>query len=143
MAAAQVLIKAGTPCTGMIWTLFLITWPVSELGKINYLWSGSYLYDGSLIKRFYKKDGDSLILQIQEPVIQEYRTNRSRVSSNTPSASSVSIKTPPESLQDYMLQLSVQHVGCIMVFLEGPNPQVEGLILSQPLPKPDLKLVRE
>ncbi len=47
------------------------------------------------------------------------------------------IKTPPENLQDYMLQLGVQHVGMYNgIPATGPNPQVNGLILPQPLPKP-------
>ncbi|MDR3025511.1 lipase family protein [Chryseobacterium sp.] len=49
------------------------------------------------------------------------------------------IKTPPATLQDYMLQLAVQHVAMYNgIPATGPNPQVNGLILPQPLPKPDV-----
>ncbi|MBE4949035.1 lipase family protein [Chryseobacterium culicis] len=58
------------------------------------------------------------------------------------SSSSITIKTPPQTLQDYMLQLSVQHVGMYNgIPAAGANPPVNGLILPQPLPKPAVKLV--
>lgn len=56
----------------------------------------------------------------------------------------VSINTPPQSLYDYMYQLFLQHIDMYSGIPSfGPGyPQVNGLILQQPLPQPQqVKLV--
>ncbi|WP_106915818.1 lipase family protein [Chryseobacterium aurantiacum] len=49
----------------------------------------------------------------------------------------VTINTPPQTLYDYLFQLSLQHVDLYSgIPSSGPNnPQINGLILPQPLPK--------
>ncbi|NIF05955.1 lipase family protein [Chryseobacterium sp. Tr-659] len=50
---------------------------------------------------------------------------------------SVTIKTPPETIHDYMFQLALQHVDMYSgIPASDGHPQVNGLILPQPLPKP-------
>ncbi|WP_299179497.1 hypothetical protein [uncultured Chryseobacterium sp.] len=51
---------------------------------------------------------------------------------------SVNINTPPQSLYDYMYQLFLQHIDMYSgIPSYGPDyPQVNGLILQQPLPQP-------
>ncbi|MDN3693375.1 hypothetical protein QWZ06_14315 [Chryseobacterium tructae] len=54
---------------------------------------------------------------------------------------SISIETPPVTIHDYMFQLAVQHVGMYTgIPAVGTAPQVNGLILTQPLPQNPIKL---
>lgn len=54
---------------------------------------------------------------------------------------SIAIETPPVTIHDYMLQLAVQHVGLYTgIPATNTSPQVNGLILGQPLPQNPIKL---
>lgn len=111
-------------------------WPVSELGKIATIYGQApTFFTASLLNALQKmaiadsSNSGASYTRIQNQSLPGQLQHSS--------ASSISIKTPPENLQDYMLQLSVQHVGMYNgIPAAGSNPQVEGLILSQPLPKP-------
>ncbi|MDR4954287.1 hypothetical protein REB14_19070 [Chryseobacterium sp. ES2] len=116
-------------------------WPVSELAKIATIYGQAPAYMTAALLNALQKMAisDSTNSGASYTRIQNQSLPGQLQHS---SASSISIKTPPESLKDYMLQLSVQHVGMYNgIPAEGSNPQVNGLILTQPLPKPDVKLV--
>ncbi|MGN7707908.1 lipase family protein [Chryseobacterium sp. 22543] len=111
-------------------------WPVSELGKIATIYGQAPTHmTASILNALQKmaiddssKSGASYT-RIQNQSLPGQLQHSS--------SSSISIKTPPETLQDYMLQLSVQHVGMYNgIPATGPDPQVTGLILPKPLPKP-------
>lgn len=117
-------------------------WPVSELGEIaNIYGQATTNMTASILKALQKiaiddssKSGANYT-RIQNKSLPGHLQN-----SDGPS---ISIKTPPETLHDYMLQLALQHVGMYTgIPAAGSDPQVNGLILPQPLPQQTpLKLV--
>lgn len=117
-------------------------WPVSELEKIATIYGQAPTnMTASILKALQKMAiADSLKSGADYTRIQNQSLPGQLQHS---SGSSISIKTPPETLQDYMLQLAVQHVGMYNgIPAAGSAPQVNGLILPQPLPKPEVvKLV--
>jgi len=115
-------------------------WPVSELGKIATIYgqAPTFMTAGLLNALQKMAINDSSKSGASYTRIQ----NQSLPGQLQHSSGSISIKTPPETLQDYIFQLSVQHVGMYNgIPAAGANPQVNGLILPQPLPKPAVKLV--
>lgn len=105
-------------------------WPVSELEKIATIYGQA------------TNNMTPYILQtLQKLAIDDSSKSGAcytRIQNQSlPGQLQTTIKTPPETLQDYMLQLGVQHVAMYNgIPAAGPNPQVNGLILPQPLPKP-------
>ncbi|PRB00381.1 hypothetical protein CQ046_18845 [Chryseobacterium sp. MYb7] len=115
-------------------------WTISELGKIATIYgqAPTFMTAGLLNALQKMAIDDSSKSGASYTRIQ----NQSLPGQLQHSSGSISIKTPPETLQDYIFQLSVQHVGMYNgIPAAGSNPQVNGLILPQPLPKPAVKLV--
>jgi hypothetical protein len=115
-------------------------WTISELGKIATIYgqAPTFMTAGLLNALQKMAIDDSSKSGASYTRIQ----NQSLPGQLQHSSGSISIKTPPETLQDYIFQLSVQHVGMYNgIPAAGSNPQVNGLILQQPLPKPAVKLV--
>lgn len=105
-------------------------WPVSELEKIATIYGQATNNMTPYILQTLQK------LAIDDS--SKSGASYTRIQNQSlPGQLQTTIKTPPETLQDYMLQLGVQHVAMYNgIPAAGPNPQVNGLILPQPLPKP-------
>lgn len=105
-------------------------WPVSELEKIATIYGQATNNMTPYILQTLQK------LAIDDS--SKSGASYTRIQNQSlPGQLQTTIKTPPETLQDYMLQLGVQHVAMYNgIPATGPNPQVNGLILPQPLPKP-------
>lgn len=110
-------------------------WPVSELGKIANIY-GQATTDGTefILNALQKMAiDDSSASGASYTRIQNQSLPGQLQHAATPT---ISINTPPETLHDYMLQLAIQHVGMYTgIPAVGSDPQVNGLILQQPLPE--------